>query len=89
MKFKPIGERALVKPIEQEQKTDSGIVLPETARERPQTAEVVAVGEFENGGGVSEGDVIVYAKFAGTKIQLEEEEHLILDLDDLLGVIRG
>lgn len=88
MKLKPIGERALVKPVEREEKTESGIVLPETARSQPQTAEVIAVGD-SNGVGVSEGDVVVFARFSGTNIKLGEEEHLLLDYEDLLGVVEG
>jgi chaperonin GroES len=89
MKFKPIGERALVKIEEQEQTTSSGIVLPETAKDKPQTARVVAVGEFENGVKISEGDVIVFAKYSGTEIKLDNEDYLILDSDDLLGIVEG
>jgi chaperonin GroES len=87
MKFKPLGERALVRIVEREEKTASGIVLPDTAKEKPQTAEVVAVGEFENGKGVSEGDVVVFAKYSGTEISLEGEDYMILDGDDILGVV--
>lgn len=86
MKLKPIGERALVKPVEREEKTESGIVLPETARDQPQTAEVIAVGD-SNGIGVSEGDVVVFAKFSGTSIKLGEEDHLLLEYEDLLGIV--
>ena len=89
MKLKPLGARALVKMIEREQQTASGIVLPDTAREKPQTAEVVAVGEFENGIKVSEGDVIVFAKYSGTEIKLDGEDYMILDSDDILGVVEG
>jgi chaperonin GroES len=88
MKFKPIGERALVKIEEQEQTTSSGIVLPETAKDKPQTARVVAVGDMENGNGsVGEGDLVVFARFAGTEIKLNEQEYLILDAEDLLGIV--
>ncbi len=87
MKFKPLGERALVRVVEREEKTASGIVLPDTAKERPQTAEVVAVGEFENGKKVSQGDVVVFAKYSGTEITLEGEDYMILDADDILGVV--
>ncbi|HZY66301.1 MAG: co-chaperone GroES [Actinomycetota bacterium] len=87
MKFKPLGERALVKMVEREQTTASGIVLPDTAKEKPQTAEVVAVGEFENGVKVSEGDVIVFAKYSGTEIKLDGDDYMILDADDILGVV--
>ncbi len=87
MRFKPLGERALVKVVEREETTPSGIVLPDTAKEKPQTAEVVAVGEFENGVKVSEGDVIVFAKYSGTEITLDGEDYMILDTDDILGVV--
>jgi chaperonin GroES len=73
MKFKPLGDRALVKLVEREETTPSGIVLPDTAREKPQTAEVVAVGEgkLDDKGqrvplAVSQGDVIVFARYSGT-----------------------
>ncbi len=89
MKFKPLGERALVKIVEREEQTASGIVLPDTAREKPQTAEVVAVGEFEDGIKVSEGDVIVFAKYSGTEINLEGEDYMILDADDILGIVEN
>ena len=87
MKFRPLGERALVKMVEREQTTESGIVLPDTAKEKPQTAKVVAVGEFENGIKVSEGDVIVFARYSGTEIKLDGEDYMILDADDILGVV--
>ncbi len=87
MKFRPLGERALVKTVEREETTASGIVLPDTAKEKPQMAEVISVGEFENGAKVSEGDVIVFAKYSGTEIRLDNEDYLILDADDILGVV--
>ena len=87
MKFKPLGERALVRIVEREETTASGIVLPDTAKEKPQTAEVVAVGQFEDGIQVSEGDVIVFAKYSGTEISLEGDDYMILDADDILGVV--
>ena len=87
MKFKPLGDRALVKLVEREETTPSGIVLPDTAKEKPQTAEVVAVGEFENGVKVNQGDVIVFAKYSGTEISLNGEDYMILDADDILGVV--
>ncbi|MDQ4128716.1 MAG: co-chaperone GroES [Actinomycetota bacterium] len=89
MKFKPLGERALVKVVEREEQTASGIVLPDTAKEKPQTAEIVAVGEFEDGIKVSEGDVIVFAKYSGTEISLEGEDYMILDADDILGIVEN
>ncbi len=90
MKFKPLGERALVRQVENgEEQTASGIVLPDTAKEKPQTAEVVAVGQFEDGVKVSEGDVIVFAKYSGTEIKLEGEDYMILDADDILGIVEN
>ena len=86
MKLRPIGERALVRPEEQEEKTASGIVLPETAKDKPQTARIIAIGDLENGG-VSEGDLVVFAKYSGTAITLDGEDYLILDADDLLGIV--
>ncbi len=96
MKFKPLGARALVKMVEREEKTASGIVLPDTAKEKPQMAEVVAVGEGKlNDDGervpveVGEGDRIVFAKYSGTEIKLDDEEYMILDSEDILGVVEG
>jgi len=88
MKFKPLGARVMVKPTEREQTTDSGIVLPDTAREKPQTAEVVAVGVHEDVK-VSVGDVVVLRKYSGTEIKLDGEEHRIADAEDILGVVEG
>lgn len=94
MKFKPLGSRALVKIVEREEKTASGIVLPDTAKDKPQTAQIVAVGEGkldDNGNRVTldakEGDVIVFAKYSGTEIKLDGEDYMILDADDILGVV--
>ena len=88
MKFKPLGDRALVKLVEREETTSSGIVLPDTAREKPQTAEVVAVGDSDEVK-VSAGDVVVLAKYSGTEVKIEGEEHLIVDADDILAVVEG
>jgi len=87
MKFKPLGERALVRIFEREEKTVSGIVLPDTAKEKPQTAKVVEVGEFENGVKLNQGDTIVFAKYSGTEINLDGEDYMMLDADDILGVV--
>ncbi len=94
MKFKPLGARALVKVVEREEKTASGIVLPDTAKEKPQTAEVVSVGEgkLDKDGQripveAAQGDIIVFAKYSGTEITLDGEDYMILDADDILGVV--
>ena len=86
MKFKPLGARALVKEVEREQTTPSGIVLPDTAQEKPQTAEVAAVGAHEDVK-VSVGDAVVVRKYSGTEVKLNGEEHRIASAEDILGVI--
>ena len=96
MKFKPLGERALVQIVEREETTASGIVLPDTAKEKPQTAKVVAVGEGKLDKDsqrvpveVAQGDVIVFAKYSGTEISLDGEDYMILDADDILGIVES
>ena len=74
----------MVRPVEREEKTVSGIVLPDTAKEKPQTAKVVAIGDSEDGR-VSEGDLIVFGKYSGTEIRLGNEDYLILGSGDLSG----
>ena len=89
MTLRPIGKRVLVNPVEQAQeKTASGIVLPQTANEKPPTARVIRIGHLEDGR-ISEGEVVVFAKYSGTEINLENEGYLVLDSDDLLGVVEG
>jgi chaperonin GroES len=96
MEFKPLGARALVQIVEREETTASGIVLPDTAKEKPQTAKVVAVGEGKLDKDdqrvpveVSQGDVIVFAKYSGTEISLDGEDYMILDADDILGIVES
>ena len=74
--------------MEQEEKTASGLVLPETAEERPQTAQVMAVGDSEEMG-VSEGNHLVFAKCSGTKIRLGNEDYMILNYDALFGAVEA
>ena len=88
MKFKPLGARVMVRPVERDQTTESGIVLPDTAKEKPQSAEVVAVGAHEDVK-VSIGDMVVVRKYSGTEVELDGEEHRIVDAEDILGVIEG
>jgi chaperonin GroES len=96
MKLKPLGDRLLVKPIEQEETTPSGIVLPESAKEKPMQGEVLAVGpgaRKEDGSrallDVSEGDIVLYAKYAGTEIKIDDKKHLILKENDVLAIVEG
>lgn len=93
--FQPLGDRLVIKPVEQEKQTKSGIVLPDTAKERPQEGVVQAVGPgrtTDEGKRVpmeiKSGDLVLYSKFAGTEIKEEEEEYLILSERDILATIR-
>ena len=95
MKIRPLHDRVLIKRIEEENKTKGGIIIPDTAKEKPQEGEVVAVGEgrvLENGKvaslDVKKGDRILFGKYSGTEIKLDGIEHLILKEEDILGVIQ-
>ena len=88
MKFKPLENRALVELVEREEQIASGIVLPDTAKKKPQTAEVVAVGAHEDVK-VSAGEVVIFRKYARTGFKIYDEEHLIVEGEDILGVVEG
>ncbi|NLM46534.1 MAG: co-chaperone GroES [Firmicutes bacterium] len=92
MKIKPLGDRVVIKPLEAEEKTASGIVLPDKAKEKPQEGEVMAVGTgrlLDNGTRVemevAVGDRVLFSKYAGTEIKIDGEEYLIMRQDDILG----
>ncbi|AIF42408.1 MULTISPECIES: co-chaperone GroES [Virgibacillus] len=92
--IKPLGDRVVIELVEQEEKTASGIVLPDSAKEKPQEGKVIAVGSgrvTENGEKialeVSEGDRIIFSKFAGTEVKYEGTEYLILRENDILAVV--
>ena len=94
MKLRPLSDRIVVKPIEREAKTASGIILPESAREKPQEGEVIAVGPgARNEKGehmaldIHIGDTVLYAKYAGTEVKLDDEKCLILRETDILAVV--
>ena len=94
MNLKPLGDRVVVKPVEREEKTKSGIVLPDTAKEKPQEGTVIAVGSgrlLDNGDRaaleVREGDRILFAKYGGTEFKLDGEEYLVLKENDILAII--
>jgi chaperonin GroES len=94
MKVRPLQDRVLVKRVEEEAKTKGGIIIPDTAKEKPQEGVIVSVGPgkiMEDGKRVApdvkEGDRILFGKYSGTEIKLEGEEHLILREDDILAVI--
>lgn len=94
MAVKPLADRILVKPIEAESRTESGIYLPETAKERPMKGKVVSTGpgkRLDNGEvarpSVKKGDTVVYGKYSGSEIELKGVKHLILRETELLGVL--
>jgi chaperonin GroES len=94
MSLKPLGNRVVIEPIEQEEITAGGIVLPETAKEKPQKGKVLSVGPGDrNDKGermpldVSEGDTVLFAKYAGTEIKLDGKKLLILRESDLLAIL--
>jgi chaperonin GroES len=86
VRFKPLGARVLLRPVEREEATASGIVLPDTAKRDKQNAEVVAVAAHEDVT-VSVGDMVVYRNHSGTEIKVEGDDHLVVDVDDVLGVV--
>ena len=95
MNLKPLGDRLIVEPIEQEELTASGIVLPETAKEKPMQGKVLAIGpgaRKEDGSriamDVSTGDTVLYAKYAGTEVKIENKKYLILKETDVLAIVQ-
>ncbi len=96
MNLKPLGDRVVIKPAEQEEVTSSGIFLPETAKEKPQQGKIIATGpggRKETGDriamDVQVDDTVLYAKYAGTSIKLEGQEYLILKETDILAIVEN
>ena len=96
MKIRPLQDRVIVKRLEEEGKTKGGIIIPDTAKEKPQEGKVIAVGKgkiTEDGKviplDVKVGDRILFGKYSGTEVKIEGEEHLIMREEDILGVIEG
>lgn len=94
MKIRPMNDRVIVRRVEEEQKTAGGIIIPDTAKEKPQEGKVVAVGPGKRGEDgkripldVKEGDRILFAKYGGTEIKIDNEEHIFMREDDILGVL--
>jgi chaperonin GroES len=94
MKIKPLGDKILVKRLEAETKTNSGIFLPESAKEKPQQAKVIAVGEgkvLDNGERakptVKKGDTIILSKWGGTELKLDGVEYLVMSEDEVLAIV--
>ncbi|MCB0156137.1 MAG: co-chaperone GroES [Anaerolineae bacterium] len=95
MNLKPLADKLIVEPIEQKEMTDSGIVLPETAKEKPMQGKVLAVGpgaRREDGAciamDVHTGDTVLYAKYAGTEVKIENKKYLILKETDVLAIVQ-
>lgn len=95
MNLQPLADRVVVKAIAQEEKTKSGIVLPDTAKEKPQEGQVLAVGPgkvAENGTRVpmevKVGDKVIYSKYAGTEVKVDGEEYLVLRESDVLAIVK-
>ena len=96
MAFRPLGDRVLVKRVEEEEETKGGIIIPDTAKEKPQEGEVVSVGAGtinEKGEirplDVKAGDRILFGKWSGTEVKLEGEELLIMKESDIMGILEG
>jgi chaperonin GroES len=89
--MKPINDRVVVKPALAEEKTQGGIIIPDTAKEKPQRGEIVAVGPGKDGNlmTVQVGDIVLYGKYAGQELQFKGEDYLIMREDDILIVLEG
>ena|SRR5487761_121282 len=96
MKFRPLGDRVVVRRVNEEHKTSGGIIIPETAREKPQEGEVIATGPGaidDNGKRISPdvkaGDFVLFGKWSGSEVKIDGEELLIMKESDIMGVIEG
>jgi len=86
--FLPLGQRVLVKRVEEATTTASGIIIPDNAKEKPLNATVLAVSnEVKEDGEIQVGDNIIFAKYTGTELTVDGQEHLILNVDDILGIL--
>jgi chaperonin GroES len=95
MKIRPLGERIFIKRMSEEKKTTGGIIIPDTAKEKPMQGKVIAVGagKMDEDGkriplDVKKGDNVLFSKYAGTEIKIEGEDHLIVREDDILGIVK-
>ncbi|ERT57405.1 chaperonin GroES [Peptoniphilus koenoeneniae] len=93
MELKPLGEKVVIKKIEIEEKTASGIVLPSSAKEETNIAEIIAIGkdveeDEKTKGQISVGDKVLFSKYAGTEVELEKEKYIVIKYQDLLAVIK-
>lgn len=88
MKIQPLGDRVLLKIEKEEEKTKSGLYIPETAQEKTQSGTVVAVGDDKDVIKVKTGDKVMYDKYAGTNIKIDGVEHLIVKMDDIIAIVK-
>ena len=95
MNLKPLGDKVIVEILKAEDKTKGGIILPDTAKEKPQEAKVIAVGSgktLENGKvvapDVKTGDIIIFGKYSGSEVKVDDKEYLIIDADDILAIVK-
>ena len=95
LKLKPLGGRVIIEPIEQEEITAGGIILPETAKEKPQEGQVISVGKGKSNDegkvfplDVKAGDRILFGKYSGTEIKIDDEEYLIMREEEVLGIVK-
>jgi len=96
MKFRPLGDRVVVRRIEEEAKTAGGIIIPDTAKEKPSQGEIISVGPGaldENGKRVAPevkaGDIVLFGKWSGTEVKIDGEELLIMKESDIMGILEG
>ncbi len=90
VKIQPLGSRVLVRPDnEAESRTSSGLYIPETAKEKPQTGEIIAIGDDEEEIKVKVGQKVLYPKYTGTEIKLDGVDHIIMDTDDILAIVKN
>ena len=88
-KVRPLGSRVLIRVLEEESVTSSGLVIPDTAKEKPQRGEVVAVGDDEESIKVAPGDTVLYPRYSGTELRVDGADHLIIEANDLLAVFES
>ncbi|ASM40052.1 co-chaperone GroES [Campylobacter sp. RM12327] len=86
MKFKPLGKRVLIERVEETNTTATGIIIPDNAKEKPLSGKVIAVSKEVEG--IEEGDSVIFAKYGGTEITLDDKKYLVLSIDDVLGIIK-
>ncbi len=94
MNIKPLGDRVVVKPVEEDEQVRGGIIIPDTAKEKPQQGEIVAVGPGKVGDdgkalamNVEAGQIVLYGKYAGTDVKIEGEDYLIMSETDIFGIV--